>query len=146
MRADNRRSRYGFAIFLDGCLVSWRSKLHATVSLSTAESEYIAACEAAKEIQWLRSLLLFLGCAQTAPTVLHEDNQAAINMIENPVVSGRNKHVQLRCHYVRQLHRDRVIVLRYIGTADQVADSLTKILPRPAHEAQRRSLLDGPTG
>ena len=48
---DTRRSRYGYVIYLGGAPICWRSKLHASVALSTAEAEYIAACECAKQAQ-----------------------------------------------------------------------------------------------
>ena len=40
---DDRKSTSGAAFFLGGCLVSWSSKKQSSVSLSTAEAEYIAA-------------------------------------------------------------------------------------------------------
>lgn len=39
---DDRKSTSGAAFYLGGCLVSWSSKKHSAVSLSTAEAEYIA--------------------------------------------------------------------------------------------------------
>jgi hypothetical protein len=42
-------------------LVSWKSKLQSTVSLSTTKAEYIASVEAGKEIKWMHSLLDELG-------------------------------------------------------------------------------------
>lgn len=51
--------------------------------LSTAEAEYVAATEAAKELIWLRNLLTELGLAQPNPSILHEDNQACVHMATN---------------------------------------------------------------
>ena len=44
----------GFYSLLLGGAVSWQSKLQKCVALSTAEAEYIAATEAAKEILWMK--------------------------------------------------------------------------------------------
>jgi hypothetical protein len=40
---DERRSTSGAWFYLGECLVSWLSKKQSSVSLSTAEAEYIAA-------------------------------------------------------------------------------------------------------
>ena len=53
-----RKSRYGYAVFLGSYLVSWASKCTTMVCLSTAEAEFVAATEAAKDVVWLRGLLL----------------------------------------------------------------------------------------
>ena len=124
-------------------LVSWRSKLHPCICLSTAEAEYLAATQAAKEVKWLRSLLSFAGFKQPKPTLMLEDNEACIAMVNNPVVSGRNKHVELRQHYVREQHRKGVIAMSYIKTAEQTADIFTKNLPKPTFEKHAHTLLAG---
>jgi hypothetical protein len=73
---DTRRSRYGYGVYYGRALVSWKSKLHACVCLSTAEAEYIGATEATKETMWLRFLLADVGLPQLEPTTLHEDPRA----------------------------------------------------------------------
>ena len=40
---DDRKSTSGAAFYLGDCLVSWMSKKQSSVTLSTAEAEYIAA-------------------------------------------------------------------------------------------------------
>jgi hypothetical protein len=137
---DTRRSRFGFAVFYGRALVSWRSKLHNCVSLSSAEAEYIGATEACKETMWLRHLLHELGYPQPT-TCFHEDNKACIKMASNLIVSGRNKHIELKMHFVRERVEAREIELVYVSTHSQRADLLTKNLARPAFEKFRDSLL-----
>ncbi|XP_059070444.1 uncharacterized mitochondrial protein AtMg00810-like [Cryptomeria japonica] len=48
---DDRKSTSGAAFFLGDCLVAWHSKKQDCVTLSTAESEYIAATVLANEFQ-----------------------------------------------------------------------------------------------
>ena len=40
----------------------------------------------------------------TGPTVIHEDNQSAICMAENPPppFHGRTKHIEIKYHFVRE--------------------------------------------
>ena len=83
------------------------------------------------------------GFKQPKPTLMLEDNEACIAMVNNPVVSGRNKHVELRQHYVREQHRKGVIAMSYIKTAEQTADIFTKNLPKPTFEKHAHTLLAG---
>ena len=54
---DTRRSTTGFCVFLGTSLVSWKSKRQATVSRSSAESEYRSLAAVASEITWMVTLL-----------------------------------------------------------------------------------------
>jgi hypothetical protein len=76
--AEDRRAITGYAFLIDGGAVSWSSKRQEIVSLSTTESEYVAATHRMKEVLWLRSLLSETFGPITAPTTLFSDNQVAI--------------------------------------------------------------------
>ena len=101
---DSRRSRGGYLIYLGGSLISWRTRLQKRVAQSTAEAEYREASMATRQIVWLRRLLRELEIPQEKSTVIHEDNRACIKMIENPIISERNKHVEIDCHFIRDHH------------------------------------------
>lgn len=139
---DSRRSRYGYLIFYGAGLVSWKSKLHASICLSTSEAEYVAATETTKEVAWLRLLLQNIGMNEDQATVIHEDNQACIKMATNNMVSARNKHLELKMHYVREQIQQGLIKLCYIPSRNQLADALTKNLPRIAYEQFRCAMLN----
>ena len=49
------RSTSGFIFTLGGTPISWLSKRQSVVALSTAEAEYIAATESAKDAIWLKN-------------------------------------------------------------------------------------------
>ena len=122
-------------------LISWRSKLPACVSLSSAEAEYVAATEVTKEVMWLRHLLKEIGFPQST-TALFEDNAACVKMAENQLVSGRNKHMELKMHFVRERVSAGDIKLVQVSTTVQRADLFTKNLCRPLFESFRRDLLE----
>ena len=127
--SEDRRSTSGYCFSLSarGPLISWKSKKQPTVALSTCEAEYIALTVAAQEglylIQWLNH---FQGISLPEYCVIHEDNQGAIALANNPVSHQRSKHIDIRYHFIRNLVRNETIQLRYCPTEDMVADIMTK--------------------
>jgi hypothetical protein len=57
----NRRSITWYVFTLGGTTISWISKLQNIVSLSTIETEHVAAIEASKEMIWLQRFMEELG-------------------------------------------------------------------------------------
>jgi len=51
---------------------------------------------------WLRELFKDHHNEQTKPTVIHEDNQAAIQRAESPQYHSKTKHIDIKYHYVRE--------------------------------------------
>jgi hypothetical protein len=130
---DSGKSTGGYIVMMNGAPVSWRSKLQTTVSLSTTEAEYVAAAEAGKELKWMRNLLSELGYPVSGPSPLLMDNQSAIQVAKNPEHHGRMKHLDLAHFWLRdEVATIGSIEVQYVPTQDQLADILTKALPRPA--------------
>ena len=59
---------------------------------------------------------------------LGADNQAAIKMAQNDADSAKTKHVGVAYHFIRQAEAAGVVKIRYVNTADNVADVFTKPL------------------
>lgn len=127
-----RRSTHGYVFSFGQGAVSWTSHRQPSVALSTAEAEYYALSECAKEAIWLQRLLLDLGSANVMLT-LRCDNQAAIAMVKNPVNHARGKHIDLRVHFVRELFESGQFALEYVNTTENAADVMTKPLARILH-------------
>ena len=124
-----RRSHSGFLIFNNGGAISWKSGLQKMVTLSSCESEFVGLCGAVVEIRYLRQLMEELGRPQEPGTVLWEDNKACIILAEGETSSGgRSKHVDVKFRYTAESVKQGVVSVRYISTAWNYADIMTKPL------------------
>jgi hypothetical protein len=132
---DGRKSTSGHCFSLGRGMISYQSKRQSCVALSTTEAEYMACSSASREAVWLRGALAELGCIQTGPTVIQEDNQGCIALVKNPVNHERTKHIDVRFHFIRDCVEKGAIKIRYCPTKDMIADILTKPLHRPQHIA-----------
>ena len=65
---------------------------------------------------------------------------SAIAIVQNDQLRQRVKHIDVRYHHVRHLHRSGQLKLHCIASAEQPADCLTKPLGRQAFEAARARL------
>ncbi|KAJ0617172.1 putative RNA-directed DNA polymerase [Helianthus annuus] len=128
-----RKSVTGFAIYLGGTLVSWKSKKQNVVSRSTAEAEYRAMCSATCEIMWIKNVLEELKSKYVLPVKLFCDNKSAISISYNPVFHERTKHFELDLHFLREKIVKGLIEPQKIATDIQIADIFTKGLSVSQH-------------
>uniref|UniRef100_A0A5S6Q3I8 Reverse transcriptase Ty1/copia-type domain-containing protein n=1 Tax=Trichuris muris TaxID=70415 RepID=A0A5S6Q3I8_TRIMR len=126
-KAD-RKSTTGFVFQLGKNTVAWSSRKQSVVALSSTEAEYLAVSHACRELLWLRQLLKDLGIAVKDPTIIHEDNQACIKMVNSERYGARTKHVDVCHHHVRDLRAQGTIKLQYCPSDKMRADILTKPL------------------
>ena len=136
------RSTAGFVFNIGSGAISWSSKRQPTIALSTCEAEYQAQTQAAKEAVWLRSLLQDLNPIARTPyaTIIYCDNQGAIALAKDPKFHPRTKHIAIQHHWVREKIAEQIVDLEYVQTSKQVADGLTKALPKDSFEAFRDAL------
>jgi len=133
-----RRSTTGYMVMMGGGPVAWRCMRQHCVTLSTAEAELYAACEAAKQTVWTRELLSGFGYVFDGPSVIFEDNQATIAITDNPTLHDRTKHVDIRYFYVREKVQEGLVKLVYVRSDENLADVLTKPLSTPKFIVVRR--------
>ena len=105
------KSTSGGCYCLGSAMISWFSKKWSSVSLSTAESKYIAACSASCEAIWLRKLMSGLFDLEMDTTEILCDNQSCIKMSENPVFHDRSKHIGIQYFYIRDMIQKGAIKL-----------------------------------
>jgi len=137
--ADDRKSTTGGCFYMGSNLVSWYSKKQNSISLSTAEAEYIAAGSCCTQLLWMKQMLEDYGVEQEVLTV-YCDNTSAINISKNPVQHSRTKHIDIRYHFIRDLVDSKQVVLEYVATENQLADIFTKALDSARFVYLRKAL------
>ena len=126
-----RRSRSGMTWFMDDNLIGSASKMQKTVSLSTAEAEYVAMVHAITFGKWAMSLLSELGFEYEKPVRLLGDNMAANAIVSHANTNHRyTKHIDIKMRYCKEIVRSGEIDVVYTNTNDNVADIMTKALSK----------------
>ncbi|GKC48229.1 retrovirus-related pol polyprotein from transposon TNT 1-94 [Tanacetum coccineum] len=124
----DRKSTSGSVQFLGDKLVCWSSKKQNCVSISTAESEYVAVSGCCAQVLWMRTQLTDYGFFYDKVPI-YCDSQSAIAISCNPVQHTRTKHIDVRYHFIKDHVEKGTIELYFVGTEYQLADLFTKSLP-----------------
>ncbi|KAK9217910.1 hypothetical protein WN943_006540 [Citrus x changshan-huyou] len=130
----DRRSTSGYCTFVGGNLVTWRSKKQNVVARSSAEAEYRAVALGICEVFWIKKILEELKASNSLPMKVYCDNKSAIAIAHNPVLHDRTKHVEVDKHFIKEKLDSGLVCMPYIPTNEQIADILTKGLPKKHFE------------
>jgi hypothetical protein len=122
------RSTSGFVVWFGGSPIEWECKRQPLVTLSTMESEYVAASKCVCSIRFIHKLVGFLGLNRKGPTKVHEDNSACVAISTKPVHKSRSKHIGVKYHNVREASMNGEVELVQVWTEHQVSDIFTKSL------------------
>lgn len=129
---ETRKSITGYVLTIGGGALAWAARRQTITAQSTAEAEYVSACEAAMEGRGIVNMLdevLHVIEVETG-FKLGVDNNAAIALAKSPTYSSRTRHIELRWHYLReQVKKDLLQIYKVDGT-DNPADMFTKALPK----------------
>ena len=108
----------------------------------TCEVEYIAASEAANEGVWMKELISDLGVIPSAsgPMNFFCDNTGAIAFAKESRFHKRTKHIKRRFNSIREKVKDGDIEICKIHMDLNVADPLTKPLPRAKYDHHQDSM------
>ena len=96
---DNRLNVTGYCIYVNGCLVSWKSRAQRSQTLSSAEAEYVALSEICSEILFARMIMEFLGEKVKYPITVYCNNLGAMYLAYNKEISRRTKNVDTKAHF-----------------------------------------------
>ena len=135
------RNTTGMVLTMYGGAVTWQSRLQPTISRSTCEAEYMAAAAGCQEALWLRKVLRNSGHAPTSPTVLYGDNKAALALLHNvDMMPSRVKHIDNMHHACKEQVQLGNVAYEFCPSLSNIADCLTKAVPRAALEFQRNAM------
>ena len=114
---------------MNGAAISFTSKRHTTTDDSTAAAElteqYLCSCD----VEGLRQLMSEVGLHQQQPTIIWQDNQAAIQIAMNRgALAKKTRAMNMRTLSVRNKIEDGKVIPIYLRTIDMVADIGTKAL------------------
>lgn len=127
---EKGKSQLSHIIMFANGPITWRSYKSALVNLSTTEAEYTSLSDLCRELQSLINIYSALCIPITLPLSVNEDNKGAIAMAVSDLYTAKSRHIALRYHHVRDMISNNIVRVDYIPTSLQLADLLTKPLPR----------------
>ena len=127
---DDGWSHYGYCFAMgegDGSFYakSQRMKLQ---PLSSTEAEYVALCEACRDIVYIRRIMVDIGYKCMEPTIVYEDNKSTIEMVMGNTRHKASKHINPKYHFTVMLARKGVILMEHKITELMIADIFTKAI------------------
>lgn len=128
----------------------WCSRLQPSVSLSTAEAEYMALAAAGRFAVWYKMLVGDLGIQEcyTLPANIFSDNKSCIRIATSPITNKHSRHIDRRLHWMREKTTKQgplqpALRIGFIGTDDNVSDAMTKGNSSTPFRSHRDKLMHG---
>ena len=112
------------------------------IANSTMKVEYVAACEATKEVVWLRE---FLHDLEDVPNMnlsitLYCDNSGTVANSKEPCSHKRGKHIERKYHLIQEIVQREDVIVTKIASEHNIVDPLMKTLTAKVFEGHLESL------
>ena len=139
--SNKRRSQNGMVISLNGAPVVWGSKVssvafahpaigEAHADISSGGAEIYAAANATFDILHHSYCVDEMGIQFPKPIILQMDNSACEAFVNNSCYRSKLKHIDARQEWVQVLRNKNILVPKHVDTKLNLADIMTKILPK----------------
>ena len=69
-------------------------------------------------IVWFKQLLEGMKVEIEDPVVIYYHNTIAINILKNPIMHSKTKHISIKYHFLRELVKDKEVRLEYVNTKE----------------------------
>jgi histone deacetylase 1/2 len=121
-------SEYAFNV--NNEIINWFSKRQLIVTLFICEIEYTKQTLIAKEIIWLRNLMIQLtrDIEYFQTIIIYENNQDVIALIKNFQFHAWTKHIDTQIHFIKEKMIEDFIDLTYVFIDQMIIDDLIKSL------------------
>ena len=106
-------------------MVSWLSKKLYSISLSIAEAEYIVVASCCTQVIWMKQTLEYLLVKNEDHIIIHCDNMSVTKISKNIFMHSKKKYIPIKYHFLREQVSQKVVILEYIDTKEQIADIFT---------------------
>eukprot|EP00435_Cladocopium_sp_Y103_P029637 s865_g7.t1 len=123
---EGEESHGCFMVFINRCLLFWRSGRQPTITLSTAESELNEIIEGMAGGEAVAAILYEL--CEDVQKQAWADSQSAASILVNEGGSWRTPHLKMRSGYARQQVQEGLWMIGQVPGQDMVADISTKPL------------------
>ena len=110
--------------------ILWETKRQDTVVLSTVETEFMALSRVIAQALWISKYFEEIRLLVTKPVLIYADNNGAIALSSNDKNHRRTKHIDVQHYFVKEYIKANDITFQYIPSSMNLADFLTKSLPR----------------
>ena len=106
------------------------------------EAEYVATCEATKEVVWLKKFLSDLDIMRMkqVPITLFCDNSGVVAQSKYPRNHKKGKHIEKKYHIIRDIVTRGDVIVAKIDNANNQANPFTKALPQKTFESHLEGL------
>lgn len=125
---QDRKSVTGYFIMFSNCPIMWCCNKQKCIALSSTEAEIIALCKGLQDLLWIKDVVSEISSVKNV--CIFEDNQSCIKSIVNENSSGRLKHIDIKLKFARNIVKENDINIAYVESRVQIADMLTKALPK----------------
>ena len=127
---NHRKSVTGYIIKYAGGTIYYKTKFQDTIAMRSTEAEFTAACDAAKAILYIQSILDKINVPQDEATTLFIDNNGALLMANAQQPTRRTRHMDIKHFALLDWVERDLVILKRISTSDNYADPMTKSLGR----------------
>merc|ERR1712209_104974 len=107
-----RRNVSGYAMFLEGVLVTIKSAMLKIVALSVTEAETLLAVQCMQDMLYEKCLIESKELQVDTPMEVQFNNSGAAGLANNWSSGGRTRRMVIKMFFLRDLHEAKIIKIK----------------------------------